>query len=121
MLNGNQKSAEKTGKIIKSCLIVSVVLFIALACALGVNLYAANQTDIFHPEEFGSSLQNSQVLVDEDLGITVLGTYQNTVMAFDKDENKLWHHDINGAVTAIEYDSERQWVIAASQDSNIYI
>ena len=121
MLNGNQKSAEKTGRIIKSCLIVSVVLFIALACAIGVNLYAANQTDIFHPEEFGSSLQNSQVLVDEDLGITVLGTYQNTVMAFDKDENKLWHHDINGAVTAIAYDSNRQWVIAASQDSNIYI
>ncbi len=121
MLNGNQKSAEKTGKIIKSCLIVSVVLFIALACAIGVNLYAANQTDIFHPEEFGSSLQNSQVLVDEDLGITVLGTYQNTVMTSDKNENKLWHHDINGAVTAMAYDKEKQWVIAASQDSNIYI
>ena len=121
MLNGNQKSAEKTGKIIKPCLIVSVVLFILLAVVSGVNLYAANQTDIFRPEEFGSSLQNSQVLVDEDLGVTVLGTYQNTVMAFDKDENKIWQHDINGAVTAIAYDKERQWVIAASQDSNIYI
>lgn len=121
MLNGNQKSAEKTGKIIKSCLIVSVVLFIALACAIGVNLYAVGQTDIFHPEEFGSSLQNSQVLVDEDLGITVLGTYQNAVMAFDKDENKLWQHDIAGAVTALAYDKEKGHVIAASQDSNVYI
>lgn len=121
MLNGKQKSAEKTGKIIKSCLIVSVVLFILLAAAIGVNLYATSQTDIFNPEEFGSSLQNSQVLVDEDLGITVLGTYQNTVMAFDKDENKLWHHDIAGAVTAIEYDKAKGWAIVASQDSNVYI
>ena len=121
MLNGNQKSAEKTGKVFKSCLIISIVLFVLLAAAIGVNLYANNQTDIFRPEEFGSSLQNSQVLVDEELGITVLGTYQNTVMAFDKDENKLWHHDIAGAVTAITYDKARGLVIAASQDNNVYI
>lgn len=120
MLNGNQKSAEKPGRILKPCLIVSVVLFVLLAAAIGVNIYSTARTDIFHPEEFGSSLQNSQVLVDEDLGITVLGTYQNTIMAFDKDENKLWHHDLPNKVNAIEYDKAKGWVIAASQ-SSVYI
>ncbi len=113
--------AKPNGRVNRIALVLSIVLAIALIGSVAASLYASGQTDIFSRLEHGSSLQNSQILVDEALDITFLGTYQNTVLAFDDSDKLLWQHEINGAVSAMAYDSDRQWLIVGSQDRNIYI
>ncbi len=120
MLSGKQKYGT-SGGIKKTALILSVILAIALAGSIVVNVYAAGQTDIFWKADYDMQLQNSRVLVDEELGITFFGTYKNVVKAYDKDGNELWSNDISGAVEAMAYDNERDWLIVGSQDRNVYV
>ncbi len=113
--------AKPKGRVNRIALALSVILLIALLGSVAANLYASNQTDIFSRVGYGASLQNSQILVDEALDITFLGTYQNTVLAFDGAGAPLWQHEISGAISAMDYDADRQWLIVGSQDRNIYI
>jgi len=109
------------GGIKKSMAALSVALLILLSAAVGVNLYAAGQTNIFWQTGYGDNIQNSRILVAEDLNITFLGTYSNQVMAIDGEDNILWSTDISGAIESMVFDSERDWLIVGSQDRNIYV
>lgn len=109
------------GGIIKSMAALSIVLLLAVAAAVGANLYAAGQTNIFWQTGYGDNIQNSRILVDEEQSITFLGTYNNSVMALDGDGNSLWTAEISGAIEAMAYDSERDWLIVGAQDRNIYV
>ena len=113
--------AKPKGRVNRIALALSVILMIALLGSVAANLYASGQTDIFSRVGYGASLQNSQILVDEALDITFLGTYQNTVLAFDGAGTPLWQHEISGAISAMDYDAARQWLIVGSQDRNIYL
>ncbi len=116
VLNDKQK-----GGIRKNAVILAVILAIALAGSIIVNVYASGQTDIFWKADYGAALQNSRVYVDEDLGITFFGTYKNVVKAYDQVGKELWSNDISGAVEAMAYDDEKDWLIVGSQDRNIYV
>ena len=107
--------AKPKGRVNRIALALSVILLIALLGSVAANLYASGQTDIFSRVGYGASLQNSQILVDEALDITFLGTYQNTVLAFDGAGTPLWQHEISGAISAMDYDAARQWLIVGSQ------
>lgn len=109
------------GEIKKSMVVLAVALLILLAAAVGANLFAARQTNIFWKTGYGGEIQNSRILVDEELDITFLGTYSNSVMAFDSDGNSIWTAEISGAIESMAYDSERDWLIVGSQDRNVYI
>ncbi|MBP3311835.1 MAG: PQQ-binding-like beta-propeller repeat protein, partial [Butyricicoccus sp.] len=102
-------------------IVLSVILMVLLAAAVAVNLYAAGQTRIFWQTGYDDDIQNSRILVDEELGITFLGAYNNSVRAYDSDGNSIWTAEIGGAVESMAYDSERDWLIVGSQDRNIYI
>lgn len=119
MLNGRKQA--QSGRVHRLSLILAILLAVALAASVAVSVYASGQTDIFWKDGYGDDLQNSQIYVDEELGITFLGTYKNVVKAFDKDKNELWSLDIKGAVEAMAYDSERDWLIVGSQDRNVYV
>ena len=112
---------EQPGKINKLALVLSILFFLALIGSVAVNVYTANKTNLFSKVEFGAELQNSQIYVDEELGITFLGTYQNKVLAFDKDENKIWEQEIAGASSVMAYDTESHWLMVGSQDRNVYV
>ncbi len=105
----------------RALLIASAVLALLLVASLALRLYTNDQINIFSMAEYGKSLQNNRILVAEDKGITYLGTYQNTVLAFDKTGEMLWSYVINGSVGAMRYDEEKNWLIIGSQDRNVYI
>ena len=94
---------------------------LALIGSIAANVYASGQTSLFNRVEYGASLQNSQIYVDEELGITFLGTYQNIVLAFDENGSELWRSEISGAVSVMKYDAQQHWLMVGSQDRNIYI
>ena len=70
MLNGRQQARNTHGGVNRLSLILAIILALALAASIAANVYASGQTDIFWQEEYGSSLQNSRVIVDEELGVT---------------------------------------------------
>ena len=116
-----QRRDVKAGRVNRVALVLSFILLIALIGSIYANRYASGQTDIFTKVGYGASLQNSEILVNDELGITFLGTYQNTVLAFDSSENQIWQHEINGAISAMDFDTDKNWLIVGSQDRNIYV
>ena len=72
-----QRRDVKAGRVNRVALVLSIILLIALIGSIYANRFASGQTDIFTKVGYGASLQNSEILVDDDLGITFLGTYQN--------------------------------------------
>ena len=121
MQKGKQQAVKARGGISRLSLILAIILALALAASIAANVYASGQTDIFWKDDYGVSLQNSRIYVDEELGITFLGMYSNVVKAFDREKNELWSNDIGGAVAAMAYDSERDWLVVGSQDRSVYV
>ncbi len=107
------------GGINRLALLLAVVFVIALAGSIAANVYASGQTDIFWQTEYGSDIQNSRILLAN--GNTYLGAYSNAVYAYDGDGNQLWSSALSGAVEAMEYDSEKDWLVVGTQDRKIYI
>ena len=116
-----QGADDRAGRVNRVALVLSIIFMLALIGSIAANVYASGQTSLFNRVEYGASLQNSQVYVDEELGITFLGTYQNVVLAFDENGNELWRNEISGAVSAMKYDVQQHWLMVGSQDRNIYI
>ncbi|MCR4621813.1 MAG: ABC transporter permease subunit [Clostridiales bacterium] len=112
---------KKTGTcdLTRICLVLLVALALCLPAAVAVRVYSFQRTGIFEMVEFGTNFQNNKILVESD--ITYLGTYQNTILAFDKSGGDVWSYGISGAIGAMEYDTDRNWLIVGSQDRNIYI
>lgn len=121
MVEPRRKKDGRTGKINRLALALSIVFMLALIGSIAANVYASGQTSLFSRVEYGSSLQNNQIYVDEELGITFLGTYQNVVLAFDNGGNELWRNEISGAVSMMTYDTAERWLMVGSQDRNIYV
>ena len=89
MVEPRRKKDGRTGKINRLALALSIVFMLsALIGSIAANVYASGQTSLFSRVEYGSSLQNNQIYVDEEMGITFLGTYQNVVLAFDNGGNE---------------------------------
>lgn len=107
------------GGINRLALILAVVFVIALAGSIGASIYASGQTDIFWQVGYGGEIRNSRALIAN--GNTYLGTYSNVVLAFDGDGNQLWSQSVGGAVEAMAYDSERDWLVVGSQDRSVYV
>ena len=83
--------------------------------------YAASGTEIFTKVGFGATLQNSRIMADDENDMTFLGTYANTIIGVDAEGNHVWTQPISGAVGAMEYDTDNDWLIVGSQDRNVYV
>lgn len=118
--NRQMKAIRKPG-LNRICLALSILLTLALIASIAANVYTSGQTDIFSKAGYGASLQNCQVFVEENLGITFLGTYHNAVLAFDDAGNSLWRQEIGGAVASMAFDTDENWLIVGSQDRSVYI
>ena len=117
---GSRKIQTKGG-IQRLSLALAIVLMAALIASVAANVYSSKQTDIFWQEGIGKGVQNSFIWMDDASGITFLGTYNNTALAFDASGNCLWSNEMAGATGALIYDSERDWLIVGSQDRNVYV
>ena len=99
--------------------VLLIVLAVCVAAAAVAYFCASDRTEIFEMVEFGTNFQNNRILVKSDM--TYLGTYQNTILAFDKAGNDIWSYGISGAIGAMEFDEDRNRLIIGSQDRNVYI
>ena len=70
---------------------------------------------------FGATLQNSRIMADDENDMTFLGTYANTIIGVDAEGNHIWTQPISGAVGAMEYDTDNDWLVVGSQDRNVYV
>ena len=102
-------------------LIIAIALALLLVASVALRMYSGTQTDIFRMVEYGKSLQNNRILVASDIDMTYLGTYQNTVLAFDESGEQKWSYAIGGSIGAMQYDDVRKQLIVGSQDRNVYI
>jgi len=66
-------------------------------------------------------MQNFSIAYDESGKITLVGTYQNMLMAFDESGNKIWEFPSNGPFRELIVDSEKRKVYAGCEDRNLYI
>lgn len=110
-----------TGSLKKKMLALALAMMVLASAALATHVYAAGQTNIFWRTGYGDEVQNSRIFLDEVRGITFIGTYNNFVMAFDRQNEKLWSTSVGGAIEAMAYDSERDWLIVGTQNRNICI
>lgn len=103
------------------CLVLAIVFCLALIASICTYFYAASGTEIFTKVGFGATLQNSRIMADDENDMTFLGTYANTIIGVDAEGNHIWTQPISGAVGAMEYDTDNDWLIVGSQDRNVYV
>ena len=103
------------------CLVLAIVFCLALIASICTYFYAASGTEIFTKVGLGATLQNSRIMADDENDMTFLGTYANTIIGVDAEGNHIWTQPISGAVGAMEYDTDNDWLIVGSQDRNVYV
>ena len=103
------------------CLVLAIVFCLALIASICTYFYAASGTEIFTKVGFGATLQNSRIMADDENDMTFLGTYANTIIGMDAEGNHVWTQPISGAVGAMEYDTDNDWLVVGSQDRNVYV
>ena len=103
------------------CLVLAIVFCLALIASICTYFYAASGTEIFTKVGFGATLQNSRIMADDENDMTFLGTYANTIIGVDAEGNHVWTQPISGAVGAMEYDTDNDWLVVGSQDRNVYV
>ncbi len=103
------------------CLVLAIVFCLALIASICTYFYAVSGTEIFTKVGFGATLQNSRIMADDENDMTFLGTYANTIIGVDAEGNHIWTQPISGAVGAMEYDTDNDWLIVGSQDRNVYV
>lgn len=106
---------------ITAYLVLAVVLTLALGASVAAYVAAGNRLDIVNRLPYGSELQNNRVTYSRALGYTYLGTYKDTIVCVDADNNEVWRFPTKGAVSAIAYDNVNGRIIAGSQGKRIYI
>ena len=116
------ENARKPRKNINGpCLVLAIVFCLALIASICTYFYAASGTEIFTKVGFGATLQNSRIMADDENDMTFLGTYANTIIGVDAEGNHVWTQPISGAVGAMEYDTDNDWLVVGSQDRNVYV
>ena len=116
----SQKKIGPHGGLKKLPTVLAAVSLIALIAVIALQVYASRSSDIFTQVEYGSGLQNSQVITLEDQDLTVLGTYRNEVLAFDANGQQVWNFPTTGSISAMQYVETDGLLLVGSQDRNIY-
>lgn len=116
-----RKKRQPQLKRITAYLILAIVLTFALGASVATYVFADHQLNIVNRLPYGSELQNNRVTYSRALGYTYLGTYKDTIVCVDADDNEIWRFPTKGAVSAIVYDNANSRIIAGSQGRQIYI
>ena len=82
--------------------------------------YVGKSTDIVKETEINTSLQNNTLAYDEEKKITLVGTYNNKLIAYDKDNQLLWTMDAKGPFRQLIVNSDQRLVYAGNEDNFVY-
>lgn len=99
MENTRKKRQPKLRRI-TAYLILAVVLTLALGASVAAYIAAGDRLNIVNRLPYGSELQNNRVTYSRALKYTYLGTYKDTIVCVDADNNEVWRYPTKGAVSA---------------------
>ncbi len=97
------------------------IIFTVLSIASFLLSYYSNQsTDIVKETEINTSLQNNCLAYDEEKKITLVGTYNNKLIAYDENNQPMWNMDAKGPFRQLVVDSNQRIVYAGNEDNFVY-
>ncbi|HHV12516.1 MAG TPA: ABC transporter permease subunit [Clostridiales bacterium] len=97
--------------IVLALLSISTVLF----------FYIINKrTDIVKGTKINTSLQNNSLGYDEEKKITLVGTYNNKLLAYDEESRLLWSMEGRGPFRQLVVNSQKRVVYAGNEDNFVY-
>ena len=114
-MENTRKKRQPKLRQITAYLILAVVLTLALGASVAAYIAAGDRLNIVNRLPYGSELQNNRVTYSRALKYTYLGTYKDTIVCVDADNNEVWRYPTRGAVSAIVYDNANNRIIAGSQ------
>lgn len=98
------------------------VLFVIISVASFIlYFYCSQSTNILENLNIKTGLQNNCLAYDEEQEITLVGTYNNMLMAFDKEDNLLWETEAKGPFCQLIVNSKERIVYAGNEDNNVYL
>ncbi len=98
------------------------VLFVIVSVASFIlYFYSSRSTNILEELSIKTGLQNNCLAYDQDQDITLVGTYNNKLMAFDKDDQLLWETTAKGPFCQLIVNSKQRLVYAGNEDNYVYM
>ncbi|MDF2514239.1 MAG: hypothetical protein K0S04_4105 [Herbinix sp.] len=82
--------------------------------------FVGKSTDILKETEINTSLQNNTLAYDEEKKITLVGTYNNKLIAYDEDNQTMWTMDAKGPFRQLIVNSDQRLVYAGNEDNFVY-
>lgn len=98
--------------------LISACLYIAL---IFLNHSTSGNSDLLQPSNISTGMQNFSMGYDAVRKITLVGTYQNKLIAFDDTGKKIWEFASRGPFRELKVDSKNRRVYAGNEDRNLYI
>lgn len=102
-------------------LILSAIIAILLAGCIIFNLSAQSSSNVLTNSNIKTGTQNFSVAYDESKKITLVGTYKNSLLAFNEKGEKLWNFATNGPVREVKIDEKSRKAYIGCEDRNVYI
>ncbi len=98
------------------------LLFIMITAASFIlYFYSGHNTNILHKTGIITGLQNNCLSYDKDQKIMIVGTYNNMLKAFDKQNKPLWELEAKGPFCQLVVNEETRVVYAGNEDNYVYI
>ncbi|QHQ62978.1 ABC transporter permease subunit [Anaerocolumna sedimenticola] len=100
--------------------LTALFLIILVACFI-LYLYSGQNSNILNESNIKTGLQNNCLAYDQDQKIMIVGTYNNMLKTFDKQDNLLWELEAKGPFCQMVVNEQKRIVYAGNEDNNIYI
>lgn len=102
-------------------LILSLMVLIIFLVCIMFNLYSQKSSNVLRDTNINTGLVNYSVSYDESKNITVVGTYENLVLAYNEKGEKLWSFSTKGPAREIKIDEIGRKAYIGCDDRNLYI
>ncbi len=100
---------------------LAIVFAIISVASLILYFYSGHNTDILHETNIKTGLQNNCLAYDQDQNIMIVGTYNNMLKAFDKQDKQLWELKAKGPFCQMIVNEETRIIYAGNEDNYVYI
>jgi ABC-type sugar transport system permease subunit len=102
-------------------LILSAIVVVLIVGCIIFNLSAQNSSNVLSDSNIRTGMQNFSVAYDSSKKITIVGTYSNSLLAYNEKGEQLWSFATKGPVREIKVSEENRKAYIGCEDRNVYI
>lgn len=110
----------KLSKLNRRWLYITIIFAVLSIASFLLSYYMNQSTDIVKETDINTSLQNNCLAYDEEKKITLVGTYNNKLIAYDENNQPMWNMDAKGPFRQLIVDSNQRIVYAGNEDNFVY-